>query len=104
HIDSLARQGMRFTRYYAGSTVCAPSREALLTGMHTGHTYIRGNFLTDEQEDPAMPPEKVTVAELLKSAGYRTALIGKWGLGGEGHGPATQGFDYSYGYLDQIRA
>ena len=104
HIDSLAAQGMRLTRYYAGNTVCAPSREAFLTGMHTGHTSIRGNFLTDKQEDPAMPSEKVTIAELLKIAGYRTALIGKWGLGGENHGPDTQGFDYSYGYLDQIQA
>ena len=104
HIDSLAAQGMRLTRYYAGNTVCAPSREAFLPGMHTGHTSIRGNFLTDKQEDPAMPSEKVTIAELLKIAGYRTALIGKWGLGGENHGPDTQGFDYSYGYLDQIQA
>jgi arylsulfatase A len=104
NIDALAKGGLRFTTYYAGNTVCAPSREALLTGMHTGHTSIRGNFLTDEKEDPAMPSEKVTVAELLKGAGYHTALIGKWGLGGEGHSPETQGFDYSYGYLDQIQA
>lgn len=104
NIDALAKGGLRFTRYYAGNTVCAPSRESLLTGMHSGHTYIRGNFLTDEKEDPAMPAEKVTIAELLKKAGYKTALIGKWGLGGEGHGPETQGFDYSYGYLDQIHA
>ncbi len=104
NIDAMAKGGLRFTTYYAGNTVCAPSREALLTGMHTGHTSIRGNFLTDEKEDPAMPSEKVTVAELLKGAGYRTALIGKWGLGGEGHSPETQGFDYSYGYLDQIQA
>ncbi|MRG46896.1 sulfatase-like hydrolase/transferase [Chitinophaga sp. SYP-B3965] len=104
NIDALAKGGLRFTSYYAGNTVCAPSREALLTGKHTGHTSIRGNFLTDEKEDPAMPGEKVTIAELLKGAGYRTALIGKWGLGGEGHGPETQGFDYSYGYLDQIQA
>lgn len=104
HIDHLAKQGMRFTNYYAGNTVCAPSREALLTGMHTGHTFIRGNFLTDEQEDPAMPATKLTIAEKLKQAGYYTGLIGKWGLGGEKHGPETQGFDYSYGYLDQIQA
>lgn len=104
HIDALAKNGMRFTSYYAGSTVCAPSREALLTGMHTGHTYVRGNFLTDEQEDLTMPESKVTIAEIVKKAGYRTGLIGKWGLGGEGRGPETQGFDYSYGYLDQIKA
>ncbi|GAA4305453.1 sulfatase-like hydrolase/transferase [Compostibacter hankyongensis] len=104
HIDSLAAGGMRFTNYYAGCSVCAPSREALLTGRHTGHTYIRGNFLTDDEEDPAMPDEKQTVAELMKSAGYRTGLFGKWGLGGEGHGPETQGFDSSFCYLDQIKA
>lgn len=104
NIDALAAGGIRFTDYYAGSTVCAPSRDALLTGKHTGHTFIRGNFLTDEQEDPALPGEKVTIAEYLKKAGYRTALFGKWGLGGEGHGPETQGFDRSVCYLDQIHA
>jgi arylsulfatase A len=104
HIDSLARGGMRFRNYYAGCSVCAPSREALLTGRHTGHTYIRGNFLTDSKEDPPMPDSTRTVAELLRAAGYRTALIGKWGLGGEAHGPEKQGFDYSFGYLDQIHA
>ncbi len=104
NIDALAAGGIRFTDYYAGSTVCAPSRDALLTGKHTGHTYIRGNFLTDEREDPALPSEKVTIAEYLKSAGYKTALFGKWGLGGEGQGPETQGFDRSVCYLDQIQA
>ncbi len=104
NIDALAAGGMKFTNYYSGSTVCAPSRETLLTGMHTGHTYIRGNFLTDQQEDPAMPPGKLTIAELLKQAGYQTALFGKWGLGGEGYGPETQGFDSSFCYLDQIKA
>lgn len=104
NIDALAAGGMRFTNYYSGSSVCAPSRETMLTGMHTGHTYIRGNFLTDEKEDPPMPASKVTVAEYLKKAGYNTALVGKWGLGGEKFGPEKQGFDYSYGYLDQIHA
>lgn len=104
NLDELAANGMRFTQYYAGNTVCAPSREALLTGRHTGHTYIRGNFLTDEREDPAMPESAVTIAEQVKEVGYRTAIIGKWGLGGEGNGPTAQGFDYSFGYLDQIQA
>ncbi len=104
HLDALAKDGMRFTRYYAGSPVCAPSREALLTGRHTGHTYIRGNFLTDEKEDPALPKSAVTIAELLKGAGYQTGIIGKWGLGGEGNGPTDQGFDYFFGFLDQIQA
>ena len=104
HIDSLAAGGMRFTNYYAGCSVCAPSRETLLTGRHTGHTYIRGNFLTDAKEDPPMPDSMKTTAEFLKGAGYHTALIGKWGLGGEAYGPEKQGFDYTYGYLDQIHA
>lgn len=104
NIDAMASQGIRFTDYYSGSTVCAPSREALLTGKHTGHTFIRGNFLTNEKEDPALPADKNTIAEVLKEEGYHTGLIGKWGLGGERKGPETQGFDYSYGYLDQINA
>ena len=104
NIDELAAGGMKCTNYYSGSSVCAPSRETMLTGMHTGHTYIRGNFLTNDQEDPPMPEEKTTIAELLKKQGYQTALFGKWGLGGEGKGPETQGFDSSFCYLDQIKA
>lgn len=104
NIDALAANGIKFTNYYSGSSVCAPSRETLLTGMHTGHSFIRGNFLTDEQEDPAMPGNKTTIAEYLKKAGYQTALYGKWGLGGAVHCPETQGFDSSFCYLDQIKA
>ncbi len=104
NIDALASGGMKFTNVYAGSTVCSPSRESLLTGMHTGDTYIRSNYLTDEQGDLTMPENKITIAEIVKKVGYRTGLIGKWSLGGEGHCPETQGFDYSYGYLDQIKA
>ncbi|MBO0727275.1 MAG: sulfatase-like hydrolase/transferase, partial [Blastocatellia bacterium] len=109
NIDRLAAEGMRFTQYYAGSTVCAPSRSALMTGQHTGHTRIRGNARYP------MAPEDVTVAEVLKSAtgatgatggGYRTALIGKWGLGEAGTTgvPNRQGFDYFFGYLNQRHA
>jgi arylsulfatase A-like enzyme len=100
NIDRLAEAGARFTQYYAGSTVCAPSRSALMTGQHTGHTRIRGNA-----RHPLLP-EDVTVAEVLKSAGYHTALIGKWGLGEEGSTgiPNKQGFDYFYGYLNQRHA
>jgi arylsulfatase A-like enzyme/glycerophosphoryl diester phosphodiesterase len=104
HIDRLAENGIKFTNYYSGSPVCAPSRESLLTGIHTGHTNVRGNFLTDSKEDIPLPAHKITIAEMVKEKGYATGLIGKWGLGGEGHGPETQGFDYSYGYLDQIHA
>ena len=103
NIDRLAAEGLRFTQYYAGSTVCAPSRSALMTGQHTGHTRIRGNA-----RYPLLP-EDVTVAEVLKAtpgAGYKTALIGKWGLGEAGTTgvPNRQGFDYFFGYLNQRHA
>ena len=99
-LDRLAREGIRFTQYYAGSTVCAPSRTALMTGLHTGHTWIRGNG------EIALRPEDVTIAEVLKGAGYRTAVIGKWGLGipGTTGEPNKQGFDYSFGFLDHRHA
>ena len=76
-LDRLAREGIRFTQYYAGSTVCAPSRAALMTGLHTGHAWIRGNG----EIRCAAAGEDVTVAMVLRDAGYRTAVIGKWGLG-----------------------
>jgi arylsulfatase A-like enzyme len=100
NIDRLAAEGMRFTQYYAGSTVCAPSRSALMTGQHSGHTRIRGNA-----RYPLLP-EDVTVAEVLKSAGYATAVIGKWGLGEAGTTgvPNRKGFDYFFGYLNQRHA
>lgn len=100
NLDRMAREGMRFTQHYAGSTVCAPSRSALMTGLHTGHTRIRGN-----DRVPLQPGDK-TVAEYLKEAGYTTALIGKWGLGEDGSTgiPRKQGFDYFYGYLNQTHA
>lgn len=100
YLQQLAREGMRFTQHYAGSTVCAPSRCVLMTGKHTGHARIRGNGVVPLQ------PEDLTVAEMLKDAGYRTAVIGKWGLGEAGSTgiPNRQGFDYFYGYLNQIRA
>jgi arylsulfatase A-like enzyme len=99
-IDRLAREGIRFTNYYSGSTVCAPSRAALMTGMHTGHAWIRGNG-----EIPLRPSD-VTVAMLLRDAGYRTAVIGKWGLGmaGTTGQPDKKGFDYSFGFLDHRHA
>lgn len=99
-IDRLATEGIRFTNYYAGSTVCGPSRAALMTGYHTGHTWIRGNG------ELSMRAEDVTVAKLLKDAGYRTAVIGKWGLGPPGTPgqPDKQGFEYSFGFLDHRHA
>jgi len=100
NIDRLAAEGMRFTRFYAGSTVCAPSRCVLMTGLHTGHAWIRGNRRQDLRD------EDVTAAELLKSVGYMNGGFGKWGLGHEGTPgqPLNQGFDTWFGYLDQAHA
>jgi len=99
-LDALAAGGIRFTHYYAGSTVCAPSRTALLTGLHTGHASIRGNL------ELPLPAADVTIATALHEAGYRTAVIGKWGLGNPGTSgePKKKGFDYSFGFLDQRHA
>lgn len=109
-IDGLARNGMMFMRHYSGSSISAPSRCTLLTGKHTGHAAIRGNkpvTLADgEKYDTPLPTKEVTVAKLLKQKNYRTACIGKWGMGGpdsEGH-PNRHGFDYFYGYLGQGHA
>lgn len=100
HLDKLAADGIRFTQAYAGSTVCAPSRSCLMTGLHTGHTRIRGNALVP------LRAEDLTVAELLKTAGYATGLVGKWGLGEPATTgiPTRQGFDYFFGYLNQTHA
>lgn len=101
NVDRLARNGLRFISYYAGSTVCAPSRAALMTGQHTGHTWIRGNLAGN-----SLRAEDRTIAMVLKDAGYRTALIGKWGLG-ESQSPGRpdrKGFEYSFGYLSQTQA
>ncbi len=105
-LDQMAAEGMRFTDYYAGSTVCAPSRSCLLTGTHTGHTRIRGNISKVTGDRVPLLPEDLTVAELLKQAGYATGVIGKWGLGESGTTgiPNRKGFDYWYGYLNQRRA
>ncbi len=106
NIDKMAEEGMLFTDHYAGSTVCAPSRCSLMTGFHTGHTYIRGNYKVEPMGQLPIPLTTKTVAEYLKQAGYATALIGKWGLGGPGSEgiPRKQGFDYFYGYLCQGHA
>jgi len=100
NLDRMAAEGMLFTQHYAGSTVCAPSRCVLMTGLNTGHCTVRGN------SPGLLKPEDVTVAELLKRAGYTTAAIGKWGVGhppppGD---PARNGFDYFFGYLSMVHA
>src|SRR5690242_9600903 len=100
NLDQLAKEGLRFREFYAGDTVCAPSRCALMTGLHTGHAKIRGNA------NVPLGPDDLTVAELLKSAGYTTGLIGKWGLGDTNTTglPQNKGFDEFLGYLDQVHA
>ncbi len=100
NIDQLAKEGMLFTQHYSGSTVCAPSRSALMTGMHTGHTVVRGNKEIKPEGQYPIPDETFTVAEALKSAGYKTGAFGKWGLGfpGSEGDPINQGFDVFYGY------
>ena len=101
NLDILASQGLRFTQFYSGSTVCGPARSTLMTGYHTGNTSVRGNTggipLLDED---------VTIAEMLKSKGYKTGMFGKWGLGDfETSGtPDKQGFDEYFGYLHQVHA
>ncbi|UCF38311.1 MAG: arylsulfatase [Acidobacteriota bacterium] len=122
NLDTLASNGIRFTQHYSGSPVCAPSRYVLLTGRHSGHAYIRGNDEWGDRgdvwdfakavEDPnlegqrPLPAGTTTIGTLLQSAGYRTAVVGKWGLGGpltDGV-PNKQGFDFFYGYNCQRQA
>lgn len=112
HIDQLASGGIRFTQHYSGAPVCAPARAMLMTGLHSGHSPIRGNFElggyadSSERGQQPLPALTFTMAGMLKKAGYATAAIGKWGLGmftNEGN-PNQQGFDYFYGYLDQKQA
>ena len=101
NIDRMAKEGIRFTDCYSGDTVCASARSTLMTGYHKGHTPVRGN-------SGGIPlfPEDVTVAEVLKKAGYVTGGFGKWGLGNQGKDGAAerQGFDLFYGYYNQWHA
>jgi len=106
NLDKLAAKGMRFTQHYSGSTVCAPSRSSLMTGQHTGHTPVRGNKEHKPEGQFPMPSSCITIAEVLKEAGYVTGAFGKWGLGyphSEGD-PNMQGFDEFYGYNCQRMA
>lgn len=116
NVDRLAAEGARFTAHYSGSPVCAPSRCSLLTGLHTGHACIRANDELPERgdvwNDPSLegqrplPPGTATIGTLLKGAGYDTALVGKWGLGGPASDgvPTRHGFDHAFGYLCQRQA
>lgn len=104
NLDKLARNGIRFTQAYSAAPECAPSRGCLLTGLHTGHGPIRVNASARGQE--FIKHENITVAEILKEAGYNCGFVGKWGVGlpGSEGVPYKQGFDYSFGFYDQGRA
>jgi arylsulfatase A-like enzyme len=107
-LDEMAKQGLRFTHFYAGATVCAPSRSVLMTGMHHGHTRVRGNAGRTNPAAQALQDEDITVAKILQQSGYRTALFGKWGLGDTGAAesglPRKHGFDEFFGFLNQHHA
>lgn len=108
NLDRMAREGLRFTQFYAGATVCAPSRSVLMTGQHQGRTRVRGNAGLANPLAQALREQDVTVARALHAAGYATGLIGKWGLGDVGAAesglPRSHGFEYFFGYLSQHRA
>ncbi len=106
NIDALAAGGMRFLQAYAGGTVCAPSRSCLMTGQHTGHTTIRANHSTRTKQRVPMNAGDLTVAKVLKGAGYSTGIFGKWGLGEPATAgvPTRQGFDDWFGFLNQDHA
>lgn len=105
-LDRLAAEGMRLTRHYAGSAVCAPSRCVLMTGRHPGHADVRDNRATPPEGQQPLLADAVTIAELLHDAGYACGGFGKWGLGGPGSTgePLRQGFDRFFGYLCQSQA
>ena len=101
NIDRLAAEGMRFTQFLAGANVCAPTRSTLMTGQHTGHTTVRGN-----RGGAALCADDITIADMLKDAGYVTGGFGKWGLGDAGTTgvPEKHGFDIFFGYYHQGHA
>jgi arylsulfatase A-like enzyme len=102
NIDRMAAEGTRFTQVYAGCTVCAPSRCALMTGFHTGHARVRGNKRNEE----ILQPGDFTISEMFKKSGYTTAMFGKWGIGGLGYPgyPTRKGWDEWFGFFSQMHA
>jgi len=100
NLDAMAANGMRFTQHYAGSTVSAPSRSALMTGLHTGHTFIRGNKEHNPEGQYPLPADTYTIGKMLQEAGYVTGAFGKWGLGypGSEGDPNNHGFNEFFGY------
>ena len=107
NLDRMAEEGLRFTQLYTGTSVCAPSRVSLMTGLNMGHSPVRANreIAPGEGQMP-LPSDVPTVAEMLKSAGYATACTGKWGMGMfETTGsPLKKGFDHFFGYNCQRHA
>ena len=106
-LDRMAREGTRYTQAYCGTSVCAPSRASLMTGLHSGHCPVRGNWeIAKGAGQLPLPAETVTVAEILKSVGYATACMGKWGMGmfHTTGSPLKQGFDHFFGYNCQRHA
>lgn len=106
NIDRMAKNGLRFTQFYSGSTVCGPARCSFFTGLHTGHTVIRGNKTVEPEGQTALPDSVITLANRLQQQGYATAAFGKWGLGfNQNSGdPNKKGFDKFYGYNCQSLA
>lgn len=106
HLDRMAQEGMLFTQHYAGCTVSAPSRCALMTGLHTGHSQIRGNKELSPEGQQPMEAGTFTLGRLMQSAGYTTGIFGKWGLGAPGTPsvPTQMGFDRFFGYNCQREA
>jgi arylsulfatase A len=107
HLDRMAAEGTRYTQAYCGTTVCAPSRTSLMTGLHTGHTPVRANWeIASGEGQLPLPEDTITVAELLKNAGYTTGCFGKWGMGmfNTTGSPLKQGFDHFFGYNCQRHA
>ena len=106
NLDQLASEGMRLTNARSGAPVCAPARCVLMTGKHLGQAYVRGNLDQGNESQLPIPDEEVTIPEILAPAGYTSACIGKWGLGGFANSgnPNKQGFDHFFGYVCQRQA
>lgn len=106
HLDRMAAEGTRYTQAYCGTTVCAPSRTSLMTGLHMGHSPVRANREIKPEGQMPLPESTVTVAQILKSAGYATACMGKWGMGmfDTTGSPLRKGFDHFFGYNCQRHA
>jgi arylsulfatase A len=105
NIDRMAAEGLKFTDHYSGSTVCAPTRCCLMTGLHTGHTVVRGKREIQPEGQAPMPADIVTLPRLLQKAGYQTGMFGKWGLGSPGSASdPTEHFNKFFGYNCQRQA